>query len=126
MQRTGILCFLKKDSQVLLAKFDYGNGRIVWNGLSGFVEEGEKLEDAVVREVKEETALDIDSSSLEYKGNHKVSDVLNLEVFIATRWEGVPASKEASLLEIKWFNLEDMPYDQMFEGNKDWLPDLIN
>lgn len=122
--RKGILCFIKQNGKVLLILVDYGN-QVVWNGVSGFIEEGESNEDAVIREVKEEIGVTIDSSSLKYKGIHKVSDDLELYVFTAAKWEGNPEPKEESIKDIQWFPIDNLPFDKMLEDNKNWIPELL-
>lgn len=124
MKRKGVLCFLKKHDQVLLLKIDY-NHTLIWNGVSGYVDLDEKTEDAVIREVHEEIGITIDPLSLKYTGTQQISSTLDLDVFIATKWEGTPKLKEKSIKEIRWFDTDDLPFEEMFSGNKDWLPSFI-
>jgi 8-oxo-dGTP diphosphatase len=124
MKREGILCFLKQNNDVLLILVDYGN-KVVWNGVSGYIDPNENREDAVVREVKEEIGVSIDSSTLQYKGTHRVSDNLNLYIFTAIKWEGDPEPKEKSIKEVRWFAINNLPFQEMFEDNKNWISDLL-
>lgn len=121
----GILCFIKRGDEVLLLDTDYGNGNKVWNGVSGYVEPGELMEDAVLRETKEEIGIDIEKTSLVYKGCRVVSEELTLELFTADRWSGVPVSQEESIKEVRWFKINDLPFDAMFPGNKEWVPGVL-
>jgi len=50
---------LIKDGKVLLVKVNYGRNKGKWMLPGGVVEDGESLEDAVIREIKEETGLSI-------------------------------------------------------------------
>jgi len=124
MKRKGILCFLKKDNQILLIKVDFGD-KLVWNGISGFIDEKETNQEAAIREVNEELGIIVDKKSLTYKGNHIISDQLNLDIFIASQWQGNPKPQEESIKEIQWFEINNLPYHQMFEDNKDWLPKFL-
>jgi ADP-ribose pyrophosphatase YjhB (NUDIX family) len=55
--RQATVCFLRNKNQVLLALIEYGPNDRKWTGIGGFVEAGESLEDAVVREAEEETYI---------------------------------------------------------------------
>lgn len=125
MKRKGILCFVKQEDKILLIQVNYGDGKLIWNGVSGFVEFGEEIIKAVIREVKEEIGVDVNVSSLMHKGTQTVSDALDLEVFVATKWTGEPKPKEESIVGIGWFRIDNIPYGQMFPGNQDWLPTLL-
>ena len=57
-----VLCYIKKDDSYLLMlrnkKHDDLN-ESKWIGVGGHIEKGEKKEEAVIREAKEETGLDL-------------------------------------------------------------------
>ena len=53
----GTVCFIIQNNKVLLAEIQMPNGTRVWNGLGGVVEDSESLEEAVAREMAEETKL---------------------------------------------------------------------
>ena len=55
----GIGAVIVKDNKVLLIKRAGDPGRGLWSIPGGLVELGEKIKDAVCREVKEETGLDV-------------------------------------------------------------------
>ncbi len=62
-----VLCYIEKDNQYLMIyrnkkKNDLSEGK--WMGVGGHIEEGESPDLALVREVKEETNLDLLSYSL--------------------------------------------------------------
>ncbi len=118
--RKGTVCFIVKDGKVLLALIEYGPNDRKWNGLGGWAEEGESIEDAVVREIKEETYLEVDKNSL--KKVHELYDTRQLNVFTATNWTGEVKARERSIKELQWFNVKDLPFDQMLPGTDKWLP----
>jgi ADP-ribose pyrophosphatase YjhB (NUDIX family) len=60
----GIGAIIVKDSQILLEKRKNSPGRNKWSIPGGLVDLGENLEKAVIREVKEETCLDVLEVSL--------------------------------------------------------------
>ncbi len=57
------LCIIRDGDNILLAEKKRGFGVGYWNGYGGKLEDGETIEQALVREVKEESGLDL----LEYK-----------------------------------------------------------
>lgn len=123
MKRKGILCFIQKGNKILLIKADYGD-KVIWNGISGYVEEGESAEQAVLREVKEEIGVDLKESSLTFKGRRKVSDELELDIFTTSEWSGTPMPSEKGIVEVKWFDRNNIPFDQMYGENESWFHDL--
>ena len=65
------LCYIEKDGCYLMLHrtkkhHDYNHDK--WIGIGGKFESGESPEECVIREVKEETGLDLNVNSLEYKG----------------------------------------------------------
>lgn len=122
--RKGTVCFLRKNNEILLALIEYTPNDLKWNGIGGFVEKGESLEDAVVREGLEETYIEFDKKTL-----RKVAELyvpFQLSVFVADKWNGELKIREPSLKVLKWFSLDNLPYSQMHEGTKNWLPKVLN
>jgi 8-oxo-dGTP diphosphatase len=52
-----VLVFIRQDDRILLVRQDYGSG--YWSLPGGSMEHGESIDEAAVREVKEETSLDV-------------------------------------------------------------------
>ena len=54
-----------------------------------------------------------------------MSDIpdIHCHVFMATKFEGVPtATDEANPL---WTDIENIPYDQMWEDDQHWMPQML-
>lgn len=66
--RVGVACFLTKNEKYYLQrrKGNHGNGD--WSIPGGHLEYREPIRVGVVREVKEETGVDLNSSDLEFRG----------------------------------------------------------
>ena len=123
------LLFLRRDNEVLLAmkKRGFGEGR--WNGVGGKVENGESIEQAMIRETEEE--IGITPTACE-----KVADIrfdeyfkgeptlMHVHVFVATAWTGEPAESEE--MSPKWFTLDQIPYDDMWSDDPFWLPQVLD
>jgi len=123
------LLFLRRDNEVLLAmkKRGFGEGR--WNGVGGKVENGESIEQAMIRETEEEIGI----TPTAYE---KVADIrfdeyfkgeptlMHVHVFVATAWTGEPT--ESKEMSPKWFTLDQIPYDDMWSDDPFWLPQVLD
>lgn len=60
------LCFIKKNDELLMLNREKTPTKGLWNGVGGKMEDRETPLECVIREVKEETGIDI--NMVEYKG----------------------------------------------------------
>ena len=65
--RKAVRCYLIKDNNVVATKYKQGNKEGYYDIPGGKIEEGELPEQTAIREMKEETGLDV--KNLKYKGN---------------------------------------------------------
>ena len=66
--RKAVRCYLIKDNKVVVTKYKDGNKKSGYYDITGGkIEEGESPEETAIREMKEETGIDI--KNLKYKGN---------------------------------------------------------
>jgi len=122
------LALLEKGNKILLGmkKRGFGVGR--WNGFGGKVKEGEKIEEAVKRELKEEVG--ILAKRIEEKGvlnfvfDQNPEEILEVHLFKILDFEGEP--RESEEMRPKWFEKEKIPFDQMWPDDKYWLPIFLN
>ena len=126
--KTLSLLFLRRDNEILLAMKKRGFGEGKWNGVGGKVEEGESIEQAMIRETQEEIGV----TPTIFK---KVADIrfdeyfkgeptlMHVHIFIATKWTGEPTESEE--MAPKWFNLSEIPYDVMWSDDPYWLPEVL-
>lgn len=128
-----VLCFLFRDApdgpQVLmgLKKTGFGLGRVVT--LGGHIEAGETPEQAAVREVEEESGVQVREPDLERAGTIEwifpaqpgldMSTVL----FRAHRWDGDPVETDEILPA--WYPAGGMPYARMWPDSAHWMPRLL-
>lgn len=103
-----------------------GWGQGWWNGSGGKPLEGETIESAVVREVKEE--LRVDLISIEKVGEinwfHKEEDKnVICYVFLSEKWTEEP--QESEEMSPKWFKKSEIPYDKMWASDREWLPLIL-
>lgn len=68
MRRPKITCgaIIKKKGKILLTKRNIAPYKNYWSLPGGYIEEGEKAKEAIIREVKEETGLDFKPNFWKY------------------------------------------------------------
>lgn len=117
---------LQRDGEVLLAMKKRGFGAGKWNGVGGKPNPGEEISETAVRETKEEigvTPLDLEKVAVfKYYFPH---DDFGMQVWVFTTniWEGEPSESEE--MKPQWFNLKDIPYEQMWSDDKIWMPKVF-
>ncbi|MBO8171567.1 MAG: 8-oxo-dGTP diphosphatase [Bacillaceae bacterium] len=62
------LCFIKRNDEILMLNREKAPTKGLWNGVGGKMEQGETPLKCVIREVKEETGIDITVNQTQYKG----------------------------------------------------------
>lgn len=104
-----------------MKKRGFGQGR--WNGFGGKVKENEKIEEALIREVKEEANLQPEKFEkaaiidFEFQGK---SGILQVHLFKVFSFAGKP--QESEEMRPKWFDVKEIPYEEMWSSDKYWLP----
>lgn len=118
-----VLVYIEKNDQYLLIyrnkkKNDINEGK--WIGVGGHIEKGETPIDAMIREVKEETNLDVLSyvkNGIVHFKNEDFSETMHL--FTVTKFEGEIGNCDEG--ELRFINKKDMNKLQMWEGDKIFL-----
>ncbi len=121
--------FNTKD-QILLAMKKRGFGAGNWNGAGGKVLSAESVIDGATRELTEETGLVIPTEKFEVSGllhfrfPHEPKWNQDCHVYRSRQYTG-PEPLESEEMNPNWFNIADIPYDQMWKDDVYWLDDLI-
>ena len=130
--QTATVCFLTKGNpanELLLGLKKAGFGAGKYAGIGGKVEADESVETAVLREVIEEISVHIPENQLQNMGrvqfffpakpawNHDVA------IFRAEQWVGIP--QESNEIKPVWFQIGEIPYDQMWQDAPHWLPFVL-
>lgn len=122
------LIFLKKENQLLLAMKKRGFGSHMYNGVGGKIEAGETIEQALLRETREEIGV-IPMHYWKVAEHDFVQDEgddpwrMYVHVYLCDEWEGEPVETEEMAPE--WFNIEDIPYEKMWQDDTYWLPQVL-
>ena len=128
MIRIETLVIVNKDSRILLGKKKrkFGSGK--YNGFGGGVEDSDKdIYDTAIRETEEESGIVLINP--EMMGRilfHFDSDEQDHDVYFfrANQYLGIP--RETDEMTTKWFNIDNIPYDNMWPDDKYWLPALLS
>ena len=118
------------DGRVLIAKRPEGKKLAgLWEFPGGKVEPGERPEQALIRELKEELDIDVKESCLApfVFASHTYEDFhLLMPLYLVRRWEGVVAAKEHSgIAWVKPMKLADYPMPPADAPLVAWLCDFV-
>ena len=93
----------------------------------GFVEVGEKVEDALVREMKEETNLDVEILRLlgVYSDPDRDPRFHTVSITFVCKAYGEPKA-QSDAKEVKVFKIEEIPFDKLVFDHAKILKDYIN
>ena len=125
---SSVVCYLKKNDCYLLLfrnkkKNDYNPDK--WIGVGGHLEKGETIDQAAIREIKEETGLDVHSLSCSGEVLFVYDDYQEkMYVYEITDFSGELIECDEG--DLKWIPIKDTYHYPMWEGDKAFLPLLIN
>ena len=98
------------DGRVLMAKRPEGKSLAgLWEFPGGKIEEGERPEAALIRELKEELGIDVTESCLApltFASHTYESFHLLMPLYVCRRWKGIAQGMEGQ--ELKWLYANDL------------------
>jgi 8-oxo-dGTP diphosphatase/2-hydroxy-dATP diphosphatase len=120
------VCCIYNDNQILLGMKKRGFGAGRWNGFGGKVHEGETIEQAAMRELKEEAGIKAKKITkrgvilFEFENNSESPEV---HFFSVDDYEGSPVETEE--MKPQWFSHGEIPYKSMWPDDPYWMPLLL-
>lgn len=110
-----------------MKKRSFGKGK--WNGVGGKLLPEETVEEAIIREVKEEIDVVLNKNDLikvatldfNFKNNSDWNQ--QTHVFFVEKWEGEP--KESEEMNPKWHYVDSLPFENMWVDDIHWLPRVL-
>ena len=106
--RKAVRCYLIKDNEVVVTKYKTGNKKEGYYDIpGGKIEEGETPKQTAIREMKEETGIEI--QNLKYKGIMTIEypdRMFIFDTFISKEYEGEPQEFEENTSE--WIDIDEL------------------
>lgn len=119
------LLFVVQNDKVLLIRKKRGLGAGKINGPGGKLESAETAQACAHREVFEELCITVSESSNRGRLRFQFIDgySIDVQVFVASAYEGIPAETDEAIP--LWFNIDDIPYEEMWADDRIWLPRVL-
>ena len=122
------VALIDADGRILLAKRPEGKSLAgLWEFPGGKVEEGERPEQALIRELKEELGIDVEQSCLAPLtfASHAYDDFhLLMPLYVCRRWKGLAQGLEGQ--ELKWVRAKDLRNYPMPPADQPLIPHLMD
>jgi len=120
------LCWIVVDGEALLIEKKRGVGAGLYNAPGGKVESGETPRECAVRETEEEVSVTPTAPTRVGTLDFTFGDepFMFVHVFRAADYDGTPS--ESSEARPVWCDVSDLPYDEMWEDDRYWVPHLLD
>ena len=128
MLKCTTLCYIEKDDKYLMLyrnkkKIDVNKGK--WIGVGGHFLDNENVEDCLLREVKEETGLELLNYTLRGKLTFYIDDIIeDSYLYTADKFKGNLIDCDEGIL--KWIAKKDILNLNLWEGDYLFMNKLLN
>jgi 8-oxo-dGTP pyrophosphatase MutT (NUDIX family) len=122
MKTVMTLCIIRDGDRILLAEKKRGFGVGFWNGYGGKLELGETIEQALVREVEEESGLMLLTFQKRGEMEFILADGAIKEVHIFEGQETKGELIETEEMRPQWFDISAIPLQDMWPSDVFWYP----
>jgi 8-oxo-dGTP pyrophosphatase MutT (NUDIX family) len=104
-----------------------------FNGFGGEIEVNEEAKYAAVRELKEETGVDVNSENLQFRGKIEFENVFSMGrrqmvdcyIFVVYSWDGEIKLKGDEAYDLRSFYLDNLPLREMPDGDQLWAQEVL-
>ncbi|MBU6388592.1 NUDIX domain-containing protein [Patescibacteria group bacterium] len=113
-----------QDGMVLLGEKKRGEiGTGVLSGPGGKLDPGETIPECLIRETREELAIELDPASLELVAiiDFYAAGEADFSVYVYRTETFFGEPKETADMIPSWYPLEELPFDRMFESDVNWF-----
>ena len=123
------LLFLTQNDQILLAMKKEGHGTGLYNGVGGKIEADETVEQALIRECVEEIGVTpikyykVAENNFSWPNEKGKQAGFFTHIYICEQWRDNP--HETKEMAPQWFKTSDIPYDNMWQVDRFWLPQVL-
>jgi mutator protein MutT len=115
----------QKEGKIVLLKRNIEPARGKWTFPGGYMDRGEVVSEAAIRETKEEIGLDVKVTSLLNVYSYPGVDVIVI-VYLAEILGG-ELSPGLEAQEVRFFSLDEIPWEELaFQSTRDALRELLN
>jgi len=120
---TVIMCISTKDHAKCLLGRKAAFPHTMYSCLAGFIEAGEVVEDAVVRETKEESGIDVSNVTYDSSQSWPFPSTLMIGCFALAESHDITICKE-EMEDVKWFSRDQIMMATRGESNELMLPPI--
>jgi 8-oxo-dGTP pyrophosphatase MutT (NUDIX family) len=125
VKEIGTLIYVFENNKILLGSKKYGNAQGKLNGYGGKIEVTDgSVKEAGLRELKEETGIEVKRIEIHAVLNMEWSKNQRASIFLFKAYGVKNSPRESKEMTVKWFDIENIPKERMWESDKYWF-DLV-